>query len=157
MRTLIIHLFLLFPLLVSAQSKQKAEQAFVTELNNIIKNSKQKHWAYEGYKMTIDSPFVINKEGILSVTTSYNKDTEFITTKMWAPVSKIDRVAYDIYLILEFKGDDVSSSYREGKGKEPFIENEKDFIFHIGVPIVEDIERQIKLQKLLDNLLKYYK
>ncbi len=157
MKILFIHFLLLFPFMVMAQTKQKAEQAFVTELNHIIKNSKQQHWAYEGYKMTIDSPFVINKEGILSVTTSYTKDTEFITTKMWAPINKIDKVAYDLYLILEFKRDDVSSSYREGKGNEPFIENEKDFMFHIGAPLVEDMERQIKLQKLLDDLQKYYK
>src|SRR6478752_3658048 len=81
-----------------AQSKQKAEKEFLKQLNSILKNSKQQHWAYEGNVMSIDSAFAINKEGILSVTVRYTSDTSFVRVRLAAPVSKIDTVRYDLYM-----------------------------------------------------------
>lgn len=156
MKTLIINLFLLFPLLVLAQTKQKAEREFVAELNNIIKNSTQQHWAYEGQKMTIDSPYAINKNGILSVTLSYVDDEGKKTiTRMEAPVKHIKNVAYDLYVILEFKDEVVSNFYAEN-GNTVLKASEIEDYFHIGKPVPDDGYDVESLRKLLSNLMRYY-
>lgn len=157
MKTFLIFLLAFVPLFLFAQSKTKAEAAFVAELNAIINNSTQQHWAYEGEKMTIDSAFAISKNGILSVTISYiNNEGKKTITRTEAPVNRIERVAYDLYLILEFE-DAVVSSFYAKDGSSEFKASEKENYFHIGAPLPEYPERQILLQKLLDNLLKHYK
>jgi hypothetical protein len=88
--------FFLFLLLCSsfvchAQTKKKSEQEFLKQLNSILKNSKQQHWAYEGNAMSIDSAFAINKEGILSVTVRYTSNTSFVRVRMTAPSVKLMR------------------------------------------------------------------
>ncbi len=157
MKSIILSLLLVLPIVSCAQSKVKAEAAFVAELNNILNNSTQHHWAYEGEKMTIDSAFAISKNGILSVTISYVNDEEKKTiTRIEAPVNKITSVAYDLYLILEFK-EAVVNNFYASDGSTVLKASETDDYFHIGAPFPEDPQRQIKLQKLLDDLLKYYK
>ena len=70
----IITFFLLLQFAVQAQTKQKAEQKFVNQLNSILINSKDNdHWGQTG-AMTIDSAFAINKAGILSLTVRYIAD-----------------------------------------------------------------------------------
>ena len=156
MKTLVINLFLLFPLLVMAQTKQKAEREFVAELNSIIKNSTQQHWAYEGQKMTIDSPYAINKNGILSVTVSYiDADGKKTISRMEAPVKQIKNVAYDLYVILEFKDEVVRNFYAEN-GNTILKASEIDDYFHIGNSLPEDGYDAESLRKLLSNLMKYY-
>ena len=84
------------------QSKIRAEQQFLKALNTILKESKQQHWDYEG-KMTIDTPFLISKTGILSVTVRYNDNDSIVRARMEAPIKKIKSVLYDLYLILDFE------------------------------------------------------
>jgi hypothetical protein len=139
----------------TAQSKQKAEKAFLHQLNTILKNAKQQHWNFEG-TMTIDTAFAINKEGILSVTVRYTNDTSFVRTRLEAPVNKIKRVAYDLYLILEYE-DELVTFYVSEPGSNELKENGKTNLFHIGAPLGEDVKAQEKLQRALDELLKYYK
>lgn len=145
---------IVFQINTYAQTKQKAETAFVAELNKIISNSKEQHWAYKGV-MTIDSAFAINKKDELSVTVRYTEDNDVVIARMVAPIKKKMRVAYDLYLILEYN-DNYVSSYETAKNSTYLKELEKSNYFHIGVPLYEGDKHQEKLQKLLDNLLKYY-
>ena len=151
----LLYFSFLLPVAAIAQSKQKAETAFLAELNKIISNSKEQHWAYKGV-MTIDSAFAINKKDELSVTVRYTEDTDVVIARMVAPIKKKMRVAYDLYLILEYNDNNVSA-YETAKKSTYLKELEKTNYFHIGVPLYEGYEQQEKLQKLLDNLLKYYK
>lgn len=133
-----------------AQSKQKAATAFLNELNYILKNSKEQHWKYTG-TMTIDSAFAISKAGILSVTVRYtNEDGSYVRSRMEAPVNKIKKVAYDLYLILEYKEDEVTAYESEANSNE-LKELEKTNYFHIGVPDSDGYTRQEKLQRLLNK------
>ncbi len=156
MKSIIIAIFCcaMFPIASIAQTKQKAETAFLAELNKIISNSKEQHWAYKGV-MTIDSAFAITKKGELSVTVRYTEDTDVVIARMVAPIKRKMRVAYDLYLILEYNDNDVSA-YETAKNGTHLKELEKTNYFHIGVPLYEGDKQQEKLQKLLDNLLKYY-
>ncbi len=147
-------LILLMPIIASAQTKQKAEKEFVAKLNSILKNSKEQHWKYTGV-MTIDSAFAINKEGVLSVTVRYTDDASVVKTRMEAPVKKIKSVAYDLYLILEYKTDEVTVYESEVNSNE-LKQVDKTNYFHIGAPLKEGEKQQGKLQELLDKLLKYY-
>ena len=107
--------------------------------------------------MTIDSPYNINKKGILSVTISYiNDDGKKTITRTEAQVNKIARVAYDLYLILEFKEAVVSNFYADD-GRSVLKASETDDYFYIGVPACNGEKQQEKLQKLLDKLLRFYK
>ena len=147
-------LVLLLPIMTSAQTKQKAEKEFVNELNSILKNSPSQHWGYEG-SMSIDSAFAISPAGILSVTVRYKTDTSFVRARMQAPVSKIINVAYDLYLILAYKTEEVTI-YNSEEQSEELKEIGKSIYFHIGEPVGDGFKEKEKLQKLLDKLLKYY-
>jgi hypothetical protein len=104
----IILLSILLPFAGMAQGKQKAEQEFVAELNSIIINSKPDEWP-TNTKMSIDSVFAINTAGILSLNIRYTKDdSSYVKVRMEAAVNKIWRIAYDLYLLLEFKDEEVS-------------------------------------------------
>ncbi len=157
MKKIITGLFfcLLLSLAASAQTKQKAEKEFIDQLNNILINSKEDDWQTGG-KMSVDSVFAINKAGILSLSVRYTKeDSSFVRARMEAPVNKIWRIAYDLYLILEYKNDDVTV-FKSGTNSNELVEDNKTNLLHIGAPFPEDIRHQQKLQKLLDNVLKYY-
>jgi len=141
---------------VTAQSKQKAEQNFLKQLNSILKNSKNQHWAYEGV-MHIDSAFAINKAGLLSVTLRYTTDSSLKRVRMVAPVGKIAGVIYDIYLILEYKKPLVDI-YESDSNSTVLKEAGHNILFHIGFAHPDQGEaQQEKLQKAVDALLKYYK
>lgn len=150
---LCLSLSLQFP--ASAQPKQKAEREFLKQLNNIVKNSKEQHWAYTG-TMSIDSAFAINKEGILSVTVRYTNDSSFIVSRMEAPVSNIEYVAYDLYLILKYSTDEVNT-YVSAEGSNVLQQTGKTNLFHIGAPLSDGYKKQEKLQKAANNVLQYYK
>lgn len=156
-KTIVISLIfvLLAPTATLAQSQQKAEKEFLAHLNNILKDSDEQHWKYKGV-MTVDSAFAINKEGILSVTVRYTDDTSFIRTRMEAPVKNIKWVAYDLYLILEYKKEEVTV-YESDANSNELKESFKTNYFHIGAPLPEDMKRQEKLQKLLDNVMVFNK
>ncbi|WP_462219139.1 hypothetical protein [Ferruginibacter sp.] len=157
MKKIITGLFfcLLLSLAASAQTKQKAEKEFIDQLNNILINSKEDDWQTGG-KMSVDSVFAINKAGILSLSVRYTKeDSSFVRARMEAPVNKIWRIAYDLYLILEYKNDDVTV-FKSGTNSNELVEDNKTNLLHIGAPFPEDIRHQQKLLKLLDNVLKYY-
>ena len=154
MKKILSYFFLLFPIMGAAQTKQKAEKDFLKELNSILKNAKEQHWKYKGI-MTTDAAFAINKEGILSVTVRYNDDGNVVKTRMEAAVKNIKSVAYDLYLILVFKKDEVTVYESEVNSNE-LKELHKTNYFHIGLPLNDGYKQQEKLQQLLDKLLKYY-
>jgi len=131
--TFLLYIFLLAPL-ASAQTKQKAEKDFVKELNSILKTSKEQHWSYNGI-MTIDSTFAINEKGVLSVAVRYrDDDSSVVRTRMEAPVNKISRIAYDLYLILEYKQDEVTVYESEVNSKE-LKETHKTNYFFLSVGV----------------------
>lgn len=157
----------------TAQSKQKAEKAFLKELNNILKKTPYHHWAFEprpqldsNYEpipvskdarsnMRIDSAFAINAAGTLSVTLRYLNDSSFVRARMEVPVKDIKSMEYDLYLILGCKADAVVG-YTSAEGSELFVETERTNLFHLGLPAYDGYYQREKMQKLLDNLLKYY-
>ena len=153
---LIVFLVLLLPFTAMAQPGEKAKKKFLAELNGILKNSKENdHWNQPGI-MSIDSPFAINTQGILSVTVRFkDEDGEVVRARMQAPVEKIVDVAYDLYLILDYKTDMVIK-YESEINSEPLVEKYKTKYFHIGAPLSDGRKQQKKLQGLLGKLLKYY-
>lgn len=153
MKNLLVIFLLLLPCIVFSQTKEKAEKAFVKELNSILKNSEQQHWSYEG-KMSIDSAFAINKKGILSVSVRYATDSSQVNIRMEAPIFKAKSVAYDHYLILEYDQKDVSIQ-ETVRGKEALSEAYTNNLFHIGVPI-KGYKKQKKLEQLLQRVLQFY-
>lgn len=158
MKKIITGLFfcLLLSVATSAQTKQKAEKEFIDQLNNILINSKEDDWQ-PGGKMSIDSAFAINKAGILSLSVRYTKeDSSFVRARMEAPVNKIWRIAYDLYLILEYENDEVTV-FKSATNSNKLVVDNKTNLLHIGAPWPEDMRHKEKLQQLLNNLLKYYK
>lgn len=105
----------------------------------------------------IDTAFTISKKDILSVTVSYtDEEGSYVRSRMEAPVSKIKVIAYDLYLILDYKTDEVTH-YESEPNSNALVEKYKTNYFHIGVPLGDGYKAQKKLQKLLDKLLQYYK
>jgi len=137
-----------------AQSKQKAETDLLKQLNAILKVSGVQHWAYEG-NMSIDSAFAIAKDGTLSVTVRYTTDSSFVRVRMTAPVAEISGVGYDLYLILEYKTPLVIL-YESDPNSMELKEAGKNTLFHIGLPEKDGEEQHTKLQKAVENVLKYY-
>lgn len=135
---------------ISAQNKHQVEKSFVKELNTIINNSDEHHWGYEG-KMSIDTPFSIDKNGILSVEIRYVTDSSTVRIRMEAPIYKAVSVLYDHYIILEYPKEDVTIINLDNETELP----SKNNLFHIGAP--RDLFRkQDKLQLLLEKVLKFY-
>lgn len=152
---LILCFSLLLQLSSQAQSKKKDEKEFLKQLNTVLKKSKQQQWAFEDYVMTIDSAFAISKKGILSVTVRYTNDSSFVRVRTTAPLVKIEKIIYDLYLILVYK-ENVVTFYKSEPNSMELKEFNTYNWFHIGAPLPEDIVYQEKLQKALDNLRPYY-
>lgn len=151
----LITFFLLIHYSATAQTKLKAEKAFLAELNNILSNTKEQHWAYKGV-MTIDSAFAISKSGDLAVTVRYKDEDGIVIARMSAPVKETKWVAYDLYIILEYNSD-VVTSFESKKNSKKLKGLQKSNYFHIGVPLYDGEQKKEELQKLLVNLLKYYR
>jgi hypothetical protein len=154
----IIVIITLFQINTYAQPKQQAEKAFVAELNNLIKNTKEENegFKFDGEKI-IEQEFAINEQGVLSLTLRYkNNDGTFYKSRMESPINKIQGITYDLYLILEFKNEDVTW-HKTAINSNEFTEKSTSNSLHIGVPWPEDIRHKEKLQKLLDELMKFYK
>ena len=160
MKTIFASVFflLIFPTIAFAQPKQKAETAFLAKLNSALNSSEAESRGY-GFQDSkiIDAPFSIDGKGNLSLTIRrINADSSVVISKMEAPVNKINHVAYDLYLILEFEGDNVTwqtSKLNSNKIAKSYKTND----LSVGIPWPEDKRHQIELQKLLNEVLKYYK
>ena len=149
---------IVFQINTYAQPKQEAEKTFLTALNNIIKNTKEENegFKFDGEKV-IEQEFAINEQGILSLTLRYNNnDGTFYKSRMEAPINKIEGISYDLYLILEFKNEDITWHKTDINSNE-ITEKSTSSYLHIGVPWPEDIRHKENLQKLLEELLKFYK
>ena len=110
----------------TAQMSKKNERKFLAELNSILKNSKEQHWAYKG-KMKVESPFTIKNDTISSIV-SYKTDSTFLKIKMEAPFKKIVAVDYDLYIILRFAEEEVFVTEINEKGEKYEFKNN---LFHI--------------------------
>lgn len=147
---------MVLPTTTFCQTKEKAQNALVKELNIILRSSDQHHWAYEG-KMTVDSPFAIDKKGILSMTVNYKTDSTNIKVRMEAPIYKAKSVIYDAFLILEYGLDEVKVfEIVNETGKEEERHEYRNDLFHFGLPLEDGYEKQQKLEKLLQKVLKFY-
>lgn len=111
--------------------------------------------AFEDYEMTLDSAFAISKKGILSVMVRYTNDSSFIRVRTTAPLAKIEKIIYDLYLILVYK-ENVVTFYKSEHNNMELIEFNTSSWFHIRAPMSEDLKCQEKLQLALDNLRQYY-
>lgn len=105
--------------------------------------------------MTLDSAFAISKKGILSVMVRYTNDSSFVRVRTTAPLAKIEKIIYNLYLILVYK-ENVVTFYKSEHNNMELIEFNTFSWFHIGAPMPEDIKYQEKLQLALDNLRQYY-
>jgi hypothetical protein len=136
-----------------AQSKKNAEKEFLQQLNTVLKKSLRHESGYEG-KMLIDTPFAINREGLLCVTLRYTNDSTYQRVRLEAPVKDIRTVRYDLYLILEY-GDDLVTKYESEWGSAALKEVSRGSWFHVGAPLPEDVTYQQKVQQALDKLKKF--
>lgn len=75
---------------------------------------------------------------------------------MEAPIKNIKWVAYDLHLILEYKGDEVTI-FESAKNSMALQELEKSNYFHIVALLSDGYKNQEKLQQLLDKVLVFYK
>lgn len=151
-------LFVLLPIMAFSQTKQQAEIAFLEELNILFADTTAESQGM-GFpdKKIIEAPFTINKEGVLTVTLKrINADATVEISRMEAPINKIKQVVYDLYLILEFKDEDVTW-LKFAPNSTTIADTSSGKYFHIGIPLPEDERHQIKLQKMVDELLKFYK
>ena len=147
---------MLLPITAFSQTKEKAQNALVKELNTILRISDQHHWAYEG-KMTVDSAFAIDKNGILSMTVNYKTDSTNIKVRMEAPIYKARSVFYDLYLILEYGQDEVKVfEIVNETGKKEEKHEYKNSLFHIALPLENGYKKQFILENLLQKVLKFY-
>jgi hypothetical protein len=105
--------------------------------------------------MTIDSAYAISTSGILSSTVRYKNDSSYVRVRTTAPVNKINKLLYDLYLILEYKEDLVTIFVSE-PGSEELIESDKTMRYHIRAPLLKNISYKENLHKALDKLLLYY-
>lgn len=155
---LLLFLLLFSSSLSLAQSKEKAQTAFLKELNTILQNSKEYDWNYfmqEVETVKIEKTFAINND-ILSVSINYKIGDSITTITMEAPVNKIKSVNYDHYLVLEFETDEVTNQ-QYISNSEIIETTTKQNYFHIGTPIKDGRKEREKLEKLLEKLLKNYK
>ena len=111
---------------------QEKKQDLLFQLNNILRNTTHHHWAYEGLKMQIDSPFTL-KNGVLSMHVRYYSDTAAYWERMEAPLDKIHSVWEDVYVILLYKKDDVIVTGGEVGRPETTVSGTRK-IFHVGLP-----------------------
>ena len=142
----------------AAQSKEKAQNAFLQQLNTILLNSKEYTWndfMQEGASVQVVKPFTISND-VLSMTLNYKIADSTTTIAMEAPIAKIKSVVYDHYLVLLWDEEEVT--------KQQFLSNStvldkttKQNYLHIGTPVKDGRKEQEKLEKLLEKLLKYYK
>lgn len=149
---LALSLFCCSSTICSAQSKAKAEKDFLKELNEILKKSENQHWEFDG-KMTVDSPFAINGQGLLTSTVKYTTDTSVIKVRSEAPVNKITFVRQDVYVFLEYR--DKSVMITEQKNGKDWSIKFKRNMFHIGMGD-DDGKQADKLQGKFDKLREFY-
>lgn len=142
---------LLVLLLVSAglAQGQGNRHELLGRLNSMLRNSPHHHWAYEGMKMKIDSPFALN-DGVLSMSVSYVTDTVSYWVRMEAPIEKISYVLEDVYVILYFKNKDVKIEGGE-VGRPETTDGETRTMFHVGLPLSETSADS--LRQVLGNYL----
>lgn len=136
-----------------AQFKQKAENELLKELNKVLKKSPNHHWEHDG-KMSIDSAFAINTQGNLTLTVRYTTDTSVLVVRTEAPLNKIVWAEKDVYLILKCNDKAVSIFNSEKNNNKLSLKIRRN-MFHIGVA-EDDSDTVGKVQKLLDNLRKFY-
>lgn len=155
---LLLFLLLFSSSLSLAQSKEKAQTAFLKELNTILQNSKEYDWIHfmqEVETVKIEKPFAINND-ILSVSINYKIGDSITTITMEAPVNKIKSVNYDHYLVLDFETEDVTKQHYLPNSNTIETTTKQNY-FHIGTPIKDGRKEREKLEKLLEKLLKKYK
>ena len=128
--------FLLFTLALfnnaTAQSSAELQKHSLAQLNSVLRSSPHHHWAFEGEKMKIDSPFAVNSDGLLSVTLQYSTDTGSYKIRFTAPLQSITKVVHDVYLILQYR-DNVVTAYKKESGSNEWTEIFRRNYFHIGV------------------------
>lgn len=137
---------------VTGQSKGKAEKDFTKELNDILKQSPNQHWEFDG-KMTVDTPFSITPQGTLTSTVRYTTDTSVIRVRSEAPVNKITFARQDVYIFLEYR--DKSVMVYEQKNNKDWSIKFKRNMFHIGMGD-DDGKQADKVQKKFDKLREFY-
>ncbi len=135
-----------------AQSKVKAEKDFLKELNDILKASANQHWEFDG-TMSIDSPFSINSQGMLTSTVRYTTDTSVTRVRTEAPVNKITFARQDVYVYLEYR--DKSVMVYEQKNNKDWSIKFKRNMLHLGTGD-EDGKQADKVQKKFDKLREFY-
>ncbi|WP_298157537.1 hypothetical protein [Flavobacterium sp.] len=152
----ILLIMLLLPLLAEAQTFERAKKDFVEELNAILKDATTIHWAFSD-KMTVEKPFEISQDSMLSVTVRYTTDSTFYDVCMRAPMKQVDVVMQDIYIIVFFKGEDV------GHYKSPDNSTEQEFVYNDNMFFVgdsldsSDNPALLRLQAKLQALLPFYR
>ena len=135
-----------------AQSKLKAEKDFLKELNEILKKTINQHWEYDG-TMTIDSPFTINSQGMLTSTVKYTTDTSMIRVRTEAPVNKITFARQDVYIYLEYR--DKSVMVYEQKTNKDWTIKFKRNMLHLGIGD-DDGKQADKIQQKFEKLREFY-
>lgn len=134
----------------TAQSPSALQSQFLEQLNSVLRSSPQHHWAFEGEKMKVDSPFAVDKNGMLSVTLQYSTDSTNYKVRYTAPLNTITRVVWDIYLILEYKSDAVTAFKKSGTNEWEEILTRN--YFHIGI-VGEDPRPVENVRHILSLLL----
>ena len=144
--------FCLLSLTGFSQSKSKAEKDFLKELNDILKETANQHWEFDG-KMSIDSPFAINSRGLITSTVKYTTDTSVVRVRSEAPVNKITFARQDVYIYLEYR--DKSVIVYEQKTNQDWQIKFRRNMFHIGMGD-DDGKQADKVQQKFDKLREFY-
>lgn len=148
---------LLFGVMAHSQQPQKAEKDFTNLLTDIAAYTWKtpKNDFNEHDSIVVIKPYEI-KKNILSVTQQNKINDTMYTIKMEVPINKIKNVYVDIYTVLNFFDDD-GTIYKTNINNGNKTEVLKTQDWNVGIPFYLGEERTAELQKLLEELLKFYK
>ncbi len=115
------------------------EQQFLSALNKLAYSTKLHHWSFNE-PLLVDSGFHFTGDSI-TVTLKHTHNNSFYRIRYTAPVHQLKAVVYDLYLILEFKGEVVSIYEQTSEaGHWTFVEYRD--LLHIGIVNMEAREER---------------
>ena len=121
-------------------------------LNDIINNTNSSHWAYTD-RFTVQQPFKVDQQDVLSVILRYTTDSSYYLVKRFAPVDILIEVISDEFIVLKFNSKVVGLSISPANSEKLRLTVEKFNYMHVGIPIDNDADRISKaLQKIIGKL-----
>jgi len=135
-----------------AQPRQRAEKAFVDDLNTILVRSVAEHNKDGAEQTEIDSVFAISPAGMLSLTIRTGSDSSVVVSRMEASLYKLSEVVLDVYLSLRFEGG-TNRFVKTASGWQP---DGTDTLFFVG-DVHDEVAEWKRVNKHWEKLKRWYR